>query len=164
MVVTFDEQGGYGHPDHIAIHYQTKAAFAAAADPCRYPQQLEAGLETHQAQKLYYTSIPRRFFREMLAKMEELGLEIPERYLERLEGDEAWGLPDDACTTDVHVQDFWDAKTGGDPMPRYPAQPRQHLCPVAGRPYARSTGLGVLPTGRELCGRRMKAATTLWPG
>jgi LmbE family N-acetylglucosaminyl deacetylase len=110
VVVTFDEQGGYGHPDHIAIHYQTKAAFAAAADPCRFPEQLEAGLETYQAKKLYYTSIPRRFFREMLAKMEEQGLEIPEHYIERLEGDEAWGLPDDACTTDVYVLDYWDAK------------------------------------------------------
>ena len=33
VVVTFDENGGYGHPDHIAIHHLTKAAFAAAADP-----------------------------------------------------------------------------------------------------------------------------------
>jgi len=110
VVVTFDETGGYGHPDHIAIHYFTKAAFVAAADPARYPKQIEAGLEPHQAKKLYYTAIPNRFFRAVAAKMEELGIELPERYRVRLERSEPWGLPDEACTTDVYVQDFWDAK------------------------------------------------------
>jgi LmbE family N-acetylglucosaminyl deacetylase len=47
VVVTFDETGGYGHPDHIAIHHFTKAAYAAAADPARYPEQIETGLEPH---------------------------------------------------------------------------------------------------------------------
>lgn len=108
VVVTFDESGGYGHPDHIAIHHYTKAAFAAAADPSRYPEQIEAGLEPHQAQKLYYTAIPWRFFRSVAAKMQEMGIEIPERYLKRLE--EPFGLPDEACTTDIDVQAFWDTK------------------------------------------------------
>jgi N-acetyl-1-D-myo-inositol-2-amino-2-deoxy-alpha-D-glucopyranoside deacetylase len=108
VVVTFDETGGYGHPDHIAIHHHTKAAFEAAGDPAQYAEQLADGLEPHQAQKLYFTAIPRRFFRSALEKMDELGIEIPERYQNRL--DEPFGLPDEACTTDVHVQDFWDAK------------------------------------------------------
>jgi LmbE family N-acetylglucosaminyl deacetylase len=107
VVVTFDESGGYGHPDHIAIHHLTKAAFAAAADPSRYAEQIEAGLEPHQAGKLYYTAIPRRFFRSAVVKMNELGIEVPERYLDRLDN---FGLPDDACTTDVYVQDFWNTK------------------------------------------------------
>jgi LmbE family N-acetylglucosaminyl deacetylase len=108
VVVTFDETGGYGHPDHIAVHYHTKAAFEAAADASRYPEQIAAGLEPHQAKKLYFTSIPQRFFRDMVAKMQELGIALPERYLNRL--DEPFGLPDDACTTDIDVQDFWDVK------------------------------------------------------
>jgi len=108
VVVTFDEMGGYGHPDHIAIHHHAVAAFAAAADPTRYPEQIEAGLHAHQAAKLYYTAIPRRFFRAVAEKMTEMGLEIPTRYLDRLEG--PIGLPDEACTTDVNVQDFWDTK------------------------------------------------------
>jgi LmbE family N-acetylglucosaminyl deacetylase len=66
------------------------------------------GLKPHQAKKLYYTAIPRRFFREAAVKMQELGVEIPARYLERLNG--LFGLPDEACTTDVYVQDFWDTK------------------------------------------------------
>jgi LmbE family N-acetylglucosaminyl deacetylase len=107
VVVTFDEMGGYGHPDHIAVHYHTEAAFAAAADPSRYREQIEAGLAPHQARKLYYTAIPRRFFRALVEKMQELGMEIPERYLQRRD---AFGLPDEACTTDIDVQDFWDLK------------------------------------------------------
>jgi LmbE family N-acetylglucosaminyl deacetylase len=108
VVVTFDEMGGYGHPDHIAIHHHAAAAFAAAADPTRYPEQIKAGLQAHQAAKLYYTAIPRRFFHAVAEKMREMGLEIPKRYLDRLE--EPIGLPDEACTTDVNVQDFWDTK------------------------------------------------------
>jgi LmbE family N-acetylglucosaminyl deacetylase len=107
VVVTFDESGGYGHPDHVAVHYHTKAAFAAAADPTRYAEQIEAGLEPHQAKKLYYTAIPRRFFRGLVEKLQELGIEIPERYLQRRD---TFGLPDEACTTDVDVQDFWQIK------------------------------------------------------
>jgi len=107
VVVTFDEHGGYGHPDHVAIHHITKAAFAAAADPAQYGEQIELGLDPHQASNLYYTALPSRFFRSVVAKLQELGMKVPERYLERLDN---FGLPDDACTTDIFVQDFWDAK------------------------------------------------------
>ena len=107
VIVTFDESGGYGHPDHIAIHHLTKAAFSAAADPARYGEQLEAGLQPHQASKLYFTAIPRRFFRSAVEKMNELGIEVPERYLHRVDN---FGLPDEACTTDVYVEDFWTTK------------------------------------------------------
>jgi LmbE family N-acetylglucosaminyl deacetylase len=108
VVVTFDPTGGYGHPDHIAIHYHTRAAFTAAADPCRYPEQIQAGLAVYQAPKLYYTAIPHRFFVAAAAKMAEMGIEIPQRYLDRLEG--PFGLPDSACTTDVDVQRYWECK------------------------------------------------------
>ena len=108
VVVTFDENGGYGHPDHMAIHRFAKAAFAAAADPAQYPEQIKAGLRPHQARKLYFTAIPHRFFRAAVAKLAELGIEIPERYRQRVE--EGMGLPDEFCTTDVYVQDYWEAK------------------------------------------------------
>lgn len=108
VVVTFDETGGYGHPDHIAIHHHTKAAFVAAADASRYPEQIAAGLGPYQAKKLYFTAIPQRFFRDVAAKLQELGTEIPQRYLDRLDG--PFGLPDEACTTDIDVRDFWEVK------------------------------------------------------
>jgi LmbE family N-acetylglucosaminyl deacetylase len=108
VVMTFDETGGYGHPDHIAIHHLTKAAFVAAADASQYPEQSATGLAPHQAQKLYFTAIPQRFFRGVAAKLQEMGHEIPKRYLERLDG--PFGLPDEACTTDIDVRAFWETK------------------------------------------------------
>jgi N-acetyl-1-D-myo-inositol-2-amino-2-deoxy-alpha-D-glucopyranoside deacetylase len=51
VVVTYDENGGYGHPDHIQAHRVAVAAFDAAADPAFAP---EAG-EPWQASKLYWT-------------------------------------------------------------------------------------------------------------
>ena len=108
VVVTHDETGGYGHPDHIAVHHHTTAALAAAGDAAAYPEQVAAGLAPYQPQKLYYTAIPRRFFRAVIAKMVDLGLEVPERLKQRL--DSPFGLPDEACTTDIGVADFWDTK------------------------------------------------------
>ena len=108
VVITHDETGGYGHPDHIAVHHHTKAAFAAAGDPDQYPEQLAAGLVPHQPKKFYYTAIPRRFFRAVAAKMQELGLAEHPRVKRFIA--EPFGLPDEACTTDVYVRDFWDMK------------------------------------------------------
>ncbi|MGW4497153.1 mycothiol conjugate amidase Mca [Micromonospora sp. NPDC004336] len=50
VVTTYDEQGGYPHPDHIMTHKISVAAFDAAGDPGRYP---ELG-EPWQPLKLYY--------------------------------------------------------------------------------------------------------------
>ncbi|MCX6402122.1 MAG: mycothiol conjugate amidase Mca [Propionibacteriales bacterium] len=50
VVTTYDERGGYPHPDHIRCHEVSVAAFAAAGDPNRFP---EAG-EPWQPLKLYY--------------------------------------------------------------------------------------------------------------
>ena len=50
-VVTYDENGGYPHPDHIRCHEISVAAFAAAGDPARFP---EAG-PVWQPLKLYYS-------------------------------------------------------------------------------------------------------------
>jgi mycothiol S-conjugate amidase len=50
VVTTYDEQGGYPHPDHIMCHEVSLAAFEAAPDPSQYP---DAG-DPWQPQKLYY--------------------------------------------------------------------------------------------------------------
>jgi mycothiol S-conjugate amidase len=50
VVTTYDEDGGYPHPDHVMCHNVSLAAFDAAGDPDRYP---EAG-EPWQPLKLYY--------------------------------------------------------------------------------------------------------------
>ena len=55
MLVTYDENGGYGHPDHIQAHRVAMAAADAAADPAFAP---EAG-EPWQVAKVYWTAVPR---------------------------------------------------------------------------------------------------------
>jgi mycothiol S-conjugate amidase len=53
VLVTYDETGGYPHPDHIRTHEISMYAFEAAADPTRYP---DAG-EPWQISKVYYDRI-----------------------------------------------------------------------------------------------------------
>ncbi|WP_132994130.1 mycothiol conjugate amidase Mca [Gordonia zhaorongruii] len=51
VIITYDENGGYPHPDHIACHEVSVAAFEAAGDENAYP---EAGAPWTPL-KLYYT-------------------------------------------------------------------------------------------------------------
>jgi mycothiol S-conjugate amidase len=50
VILTYDEKGGYPHPDHVKCHEVSMEAFEAAGDPDRYP---DAG-EPWQPLKLYY--------------------------------------------------------------------------------------------------------------
>ena len=62
VVITFDPIGGYRHPDHIAIHKATAAAFETVQkDPGAFPDP--EGLPPYTPQKLYFQTIPRTFLR-----------------------------------------------------------------------------------------------------
>ena len=50
VMTTYDENGGYPHPDHIRCHEVSVAAYEAAADHLRYP---DAG-QPWAVSKLYY--------------------------------------------------------------------------------------------------------------
>ena len=54
VVVTFGPDGGYGHPDHIAISQFAAAGIVAAADPSHAPESLP----THAVSKFYYMAWP----------------------------------------------------------------------------------------------------------
>lgn len=56
VVVTFDPYGGYGHPDHIAVHKATVGAFGVCGKAGAYP---EHGLAPYQPQRLYHTNFGR---------------------------------------------------------------------------------------------------------
>jgi mycothiol S-conjugate amidase len=79
VITTYDENGGYPHPDHIMCHVVTMKAWETAGDPAAYP---EAG-EPWQPLKLYYQHT---FHRDRIVAIHEamlaLGLESP--YAERL--------------------------------------------------------------------------------
>jgi LmbE family N-acetylglucosaminyl deacetylase len=59
VILTFDPQGGYRHPDHIAVHHATVSAFHAAGDPSTFSD----GLPPFRPQKLYYHVLSQRFLR-----------------------------------------------------------------------------------------------------
>src|SRR3954469_10642160 len=80
VMTTYDEKGGYPHPDHIRCHEVAMAAFEAAGDPERFP---DAG-EPWQPLKLYYHhSFHRERTQALNDAMIARGLESP--YAERLE-------------------------------------------------------------------------------
>jgi mycothiol S-conjugate amidase len=102
VLTTYDETGGYPHPDHIRCHQISVAAFDAAVDPNAYPELGQAW----QTLKLYYSFTFHRARIVALDKaMAERGLESP--YAERLRD---W--PDDPerearITTRVPCADYF---------------------------------------------------------
>ena len=103
VITTYDENGGYPHPDHIMTHKVSVEAFEAAGDPTRYP-----GVgEPWQPLKLYYD---RGFSRAKLVAFHEAmlaaGLESPfADWLKNWEGRE-----DRQITTRVPCADFFDVR------------------------------------------------------
>ena len=73
VVITYDEDGGYGHPDHIQAHRVTVAAFERSGDPSYEP---DLGV-VWQPSKLYYTAIPRTQFLESMKELKERGFDTP---------------------------------------------------------------------------------------
>jgi mycothiol S-conjugate amidase len=74
VMTTYDENGGYPHPDHIMCHKISVHAFEAAADADRYP---DAG-EPWQVSKLYYNQTFSKARTTALHEaMLEAGLESP---------------------------------------------------------------------------------------
>ncbi len=73
-IITFDPNGGYGHPDHIAAHNHTTAAFHAAADPEMFP-----GLGTPwRPARLFYSVFSRGMFDKMKQGLASLGEDVSE--------------------------------------------------------------------------------------
>jgi mycothiol S-conjugate amidase len=79
VILTYDESGGYPHPDHVKTHEVSVEAFEAAADPDSYA---DAG-EPWQPLKLYYfVTFHRARFTALHEEMVRRGLESP--YADRL--------------------------------------------------------------------------------
>ena len=112
VIISYDENGGYPHPDHIMAHKVAVEAFTAAADPGRYPGTGEAW----EPMKLYYDRAfnPERFQALHLALV-EAGVASP--YAERIA---AWQeadteghqppAPTHPTTTQIECGDFFEAR------------------------------------------------------
>ena len=74
VMLTYDERGGYPHPDHIQCHNVGVEAFEAAADPDRYP----GSGEPWQPLKLYYfASFHRARYQALHEELLRRGLDSP---------------------------------------------------------------------------------------
>jgi len=105
VVTTYDENGGYPHPDHIRCHEVSVAAFEAAPDPSAFP---EAG-EPWQPLKLYYHhSFHRARTQALSDAMIARGLESP--YAERLASWEPDPEHDARITTRISCADYFDVR------------------------------------------------------
>jgi mycothiol S-conjugate amidase len=105
VMTTYDENGGYPHPDHVMCHQISMEAFDAAGDPDRYP---DAG-EPWQPLKLYYDlGFTKAKVMALHQAALDAGLESPfKEWLERWED-----RPEDAgrITTQVHCAAFFSVR------------------------------------------------------
>jgi mycothiol S-conjugate amidase len=74
VMLTYDENGGYPHPDHVKCHEVTIEAFDAAADPDRYPG---CGAPWQPLKLYYFATFHRARFTALHEEMERRGLESP---------------------------------------------------------------------------------------
>ena len=110
VITTYNDFGGYGHPDHIRTHDVTVRAFARSGDPAWYPEQLapehggtgpsvdEGGLAPWTPSKLYEQAIPASVRERMAAVMAKRGQKNP------------WGPPDDATAEQIAEMEAYAAK------------------------------------------------------
>ncbi len=106
VVITYDENGGYPHPDHIRTHEVSMAAFDAAGDPDLYP----GSGEPWQPLKLYYShGFSRKKIEMFHQALSDRGLESPYgEWLERW--DPSRPDPFDRVTTQVECAEHFEAR------------------------------------------------------
>ena len=100
VITTYDEEGGYPHPDHIRTHEVTMAAVDAAAN-ADYPNEREPW----QVSKIYYNM---QFIRARVYALHEamLAAELESPYLEWIERMEKRPDVSSRVTTSIECADF----------------------------------------------------------
>lgn len=132
VVVTYNEDGGYGHPDHLQCHRVTVCAFDAAGDPNRF-----AGTGTPwQPLKLYALAWSRERWRDLRRRLAARGIPFyfgsppadgtsaagdaapPSPAVDHLgetaaeaasvqDDEEGWGQPEATVTTFIDTKEYW---------------------------------------------------------
>ena len=95
VVVTYDGNGAYGHPDHIQAHRATLLAVEAAH---LSPMYKDAG-EPWRVEKLYYTAFPRKEMKRIVAMAKQAGMDPP--FGEENPDEMAFLTPDEYVTTTI---------------------------------------------------------------
>ena len=100
VIVTYDENGIYGHPDHIMANRVVQKAFAAASDSNLIIDKSEP---PWQPRKLYFFALPKARLKKFRRAAEDSGSS------EAAPAD-LMGTPDDEITTRIDVTQFLDQK------------------------------------------------------
>ena len=90
VIVTYDENGFYGHPDHIQAHRITMAAVELTGSPA----------------KVYWTTVPRSGMEAFGRILRELGVEWDEPDPDAPLAGPPMGLPDEEISTWVDTKAF----------------------------------------------------------
>jgi len=99
VVLTFDQYGAYGHPDHIAISQFTSGAVLRAASQDVLPDSDDA---PHQVQKLYHVAWTDRTWKQYQDAFKALRMTVDEVVRSSV----AW--PDWSVTTTTDAHDHWE--------------------------------------------------------
>lgn len=162
VVTTYDEHGGYPHPDHIRCHELTMAAIDAAEDPAVRP---DLG-PTWAVAKVYYNQqFSRARIMALHTAMIDADLESPYHdWVARIEQ-----RPDDShrITTRIHAADWFEVRdralrahqTQIDPSSTWfavPPQVQREIWPTEEFELARSTVVTAFPEDDLFAGLRQE--------
>jgi N-acetyl-1-D-myo-inositol-2-amino-2-deoxy-alpha-D-glucopyranoside deacetylase len=148
--VTYDDDGFYGHPDHIQAHRVAWRAFELAADPA---VTVPGGLAPWAVAKFYASTTPHSALTEEMAELRAArardlekagpGSGLPRRWiLPESEADLVYGVPDEQVSTEIDGSGYLDAKLAA--MAAHATQ-----ITVAGRYFALSNNIAQVVSGLE---------------
>ena len=127
VLITYDEFGGYGHPDHIKAH---RVAMRAAEI---------AETKGWKIEKIYWNTMPRSVIQIGIEKMKEVGSDF---FGAESADDLPFAKPDELVTSVVHASEF---------VPQKLAAMKAHATQIAvdGPFFALSNNLGLSVWGDE---------------
>lgn len=127
VLITYDEFGGYGHPDHIKAHRVAMRAAELAAD------------QGWQISKIYWNTMPRSVIQMGIEKMKEVGSDF---FGAESADDLPFAKPDELVTTVVNAPEF---------VPQKLAAMKAHATQISvdGPFFALSNNLGLSVWGDE---------------
>jgi N-acetyl-1-D-myo-inositol-2-amino-2-deoxy-alpha-D-glucopyranoside deacetylase len=127
VLITYDEFGGYGHPDHIKAHQVAMRATELAAE------------QGWQVSKIYWNTIPRSVIQMGIEKMKEVGSDF---FGAQSVDELPFAKPDELATTIVNAPEY---------VPQKLAAMKAHATQISedGPFFALSKNLGLSVWGDE---------------
>lgn len=127
VLITYDEFGGYGHPDHIKAHQVAMRAAELAAN------------QGWQVSKIYWNTMPRSVIQMGIEKMKEVGSDF---FGAQSADDLPFAKPDELVTTVVNAPEY---------VPQKLAAMKAHATQISvdGPFFALSNNLGLSVWGDE---------------